>query len=53
MQFRLACCHAQTGEHELALEELHKALELSPGLRAKADDDALLEPLRGLDGWPG
>ncbi len=53
VQFRLACCHAQTGEYELALEELHRALELSPGLRAKADDDALLEPLRGVEGWPG
>lgn len=52
VQFRLACCHAQTGDHDRALEELRRAIELAPGLRSKAEGESLLEPLRGLDGWP-
>jgi len=47
VQFRLACCHVQAGEHDRALDELRRALELTPGLRSKAEGEPLLEPLRG------
>ncbi|MEK6252824.1 MAG: tetratricopeptide repeat protein [Actinomycetota bacterium] len=52
VQFRLACCHAQLGEHETALEELRRAIELSPGMRERATSEEHLAPLRGLEGWP-
>ena len=52
VQFRLACCHAQAGEHDRALGELRQAIESSPGLREKAAGDPLLEPLRDREDWP-
>lgn len=52
VQFRLACCHAQAGDHERALGELRRALETNPRMRGMADNDELLAPLRELEGWP-
>ena len=52
LQFRLACCHARLGEHDLALEELHRAIELNPGMRPRAEEERHLAPLRGLERWP-
>ena len=52
VQFRLACCHAQVGEHELALEELRRAIEINADMRERAGGEDLLAPLRELEGWP-
>ena len=52
VQFRLACCHAQLGDTELALQELQRAMELNPSIRERVITEDLLTPLRGLDGWP-
>lgn len=52
VQFRLACCHARLGQDDLALGELHRAIELSPGMRRRAEDEEHLASLRELDGWP-
>ena len=53
VQFRLACCHAEMGEHERALTELRRAIERRPELREQAESEEHLASLRGLDGWPG
>ncbi|MGK2955244.1 MAG: TPR end-of-group domain-containing protein [Solirubrobacterales bacterium] len=53
VQMRLACCHAQLGEDEIALTELRRALKTNPRMQAMAEDDELLAPLRDLPGWPG
>lgn len=53
VQLRLACCHAQLGQHDLALVELGRALEINPGMRGMAESDELLAPLRGRSDWPG
>ena len=52
LQFRLACCHARLGKHDLALTELRRAIEISPGMRERAAVEEHLAPLRDLDGWP-
>jgi hypothetical protein len=52
IRFRIACCLAQQGEHERALEELRAALETKPEMIEMAQSDELLAPLRELDGWP-
>jgi tetratricopeptide (TPR) repeat protein len=52
LQFRLACCHARLGEHELALEELRRAIEVNPKMREKAATAEDLASLRGLEDWP-
>lgn len=52
LQFRLACCHARLGEHELALEELRRSIEIDPKMRDRAASAEDLESLRGLEGWP-
>ena len=52
IQFRLACCHARLGEHELALEELRRAIEINPAMREQAASAEDLASLRGLDDWP-
>ena len=41
------------GEHERALEELRRAIESKPDMRAAAEKEEHLSSLRGLDGWPG
>ena len=51
VRFRLACCHAQLGEYELAMEELRQAIEGNPRMRGMAEDAELLAPLRELPGW--
>lgn len=51
LQFRLACCHARLGEHDLAFEELRRAIEINPGMRERAADAEDLASLRDLDGW--
>ncbi len=52
LQFRLACCHARLGEHDVAIKELRRAIEINPTMleRAAAEED--LSSLRGLDGSP-
>ena len=52
LQYRLACCHARLGRHELALDELARAIAINPNLRERAADDGNLVSLRGLPGWP-
>lgn len=52
VQFRLACCHAQLGEHALALQELRRAIERAPAMRERAAEEEALAPLRGLADWP-
>jgi tetratricopeptide (TPR) repeat protein len=52
VQFRLACCHARLGRHDVALRELRRAIEINPSMRERADDDEDLASLRGLAGWP-
>jgi hypothetical protein len=53
VQFRLACCLAQLGEHDRALSELRAALEINPRMRRMAEQEELLAPLRELPGWEG
>lgn len=52
LQYRLACCHARLGEHDLALEELRRAIELNPGMRERAAEEQHLASLRDLEQWP-
>ena len=52
LQFRLACCHARLGEHDLALKELRRAIEINPGMGQRAEDERHLAPLRELPQWP-
>ncbi len=52
VQFRLACLHARLGEHERALDEVRRAIELNGDYRARAESEDALAPLRSLDGWP-
>ncbi|HYF25982.1 MAG TPA: tetratricopeptide repeat protein [Baekduia sp.] len=51
--YHLARCHAQTGEHDRALDELRRAVADRPDLLAAAAEEEALAPLRGLEGWPG
>lgn len=53
LQFRLACCHARLGEHELAMDELRRAIEINPRMRARAAAEEDLASLRERDDWPG
>ena len=52
VQFRLACCHAQLGQLELALEGLGRAIEINPRMAGAAAGEEALGPLRGLEGSP-
>ena len=52
LQFRLACCHARLGEHDVAIKELRRAIEISPKMRERAAAEEDLSSLRGLDGSP-
>jgi mannose-6-phosphate isomerase-like protein (cupin superfamily) len=47
VRFRLACWHAQAGARGRALEELHRAIELDPGMRERALTEPYLESLAG------
>jgi len=51
VQFRLACCHARLGEHDLALRQLRRAIDVNPDIRERAEMEEHLAPLRDLDGW--
>ena len=51
VRYRLACCHAQTGDAELALEELTRAFEVAPGMRDRALAEEALAPLRDHPEW--
>lgn len=53
VRFRLACCHAQAGAEDTALEHLRRAIELDPDMRERAATEQLLEPLRRRDEFPG
>jgi len=52
LQFRLACCHARLGEHELAIKELRRAIEINPKMRERAAAEEDLASLHSLDDWP-
>ena len=52
LQFRLACCHARLGQHDVAINELHRAIELNPKMLERAATEEDLSSLRGLDGSP-
>jgi hypothetical protein len=52
VRYHLACCHARLGEHELAIEELRRAIETNPTMRERALSDEDLASLRNMDGWP-
>lgn len=51
LQFRLACCHARLGEHDLAFEELRRAIEINPEMRNRARGEEHLSSLRTLEAW--
>ncbi len=51
LRYRLACCHAQAGAPERALEELRGAIEANSEMRERATTDPQLEPLRQHAGW--
>ncbi|HUR83926.1 MAG TPA: tetratricopeptide repeat protein [Solirubrobacteraceae bacterium] len=52
VRFRLACCRAQAGDHDRAIEDLRQAIELSPAMGDRAAAENLLAPLRDRDDWP-
>jgi tetratricopeptide (TPR) repeat protein len=52
LQFRLACCHARLGEHDVAIKELRRAIEISPQMRERASAEEHLSSIRGLEGSP-
>lgn len=52
VRFRLACLRARAGEHERALDELRRAIEIRPEIAERAREEPDLEPLRTLPGWP-
>jgi tetratricopeptide (TPR) repeat protein len=41
-----ACLRAASGDHDAALEDLRRAIELHPEIRDWARDEAALEPIR-------
>ena len=51
VQFRLACCHAQMGELDQAMNELQHAVEAAPGIRDRVASEKLLSPLREHADW--
>ena len=51
IRFRLACCHAQAGAGDAAVEELRRAIELDPSMRERAATEEQLAPLHDLEGW--
>ena len=52
VRFRLACCLAQAGEDDEAVEELRAALATRPAMAEMAQRDELLAPLRDREDWP-
>jgi cupin domain len=51
VRYRLACCHAQAGAYDRALEELRLAIDLDSDMRERAATEELLVPLRESQGW--
>lgn len=51
VQFRLACCHARAGRHDLALNELARAIEINPDMRQRAEREEHLEALHSHPTW--
>jgi mannose-6-phosphate isomerase-like protein (cupin superfamily) len=52
VRYRLACCRARLGQHDVALAELGEAIEASPGMRERAQSEEAFASLRDLPGWP-
>jgi len=52
VQFRLACCYARLGRHDVALAQVRRAIEINPDFRGRVDEEEHLAPLRELPGWP-
>lgn len=52
VRFRIACCEAQLGESDRALEELQAAIEDKPRVADMAANDELIAPLRDHPRWP-
>lgn len=46
------CCHARLGRHEAALPELHRAIEINPDMRQRAEDEQHLASLGELPDRP-
>jgi tetratricopeptide (TPR) repeat protein len=52
VRYRLAWIHARAGEADRALDELERAIEISPALSERAREDPAFEGLRGHERWP-
>ena len=53
VDFLLACCYAQNGESDTALEHLRKAIEEDQSNRILARHDRDFDPVRETPGFPG
>jgi tetratricopeptide (TPR) repeat protein len=51
--YNVACAEVALGEHDAALEHLTRAVELEPGAREWAVEDAQLDPIRDDARFPG
>jgi mannose-6-phosphate isomerase-like protein (cupin superfamily) len=51
VQYRLACCHAEAGNHERALDAVRRSLAANPKMRERVEAEKHLASLRELDGW--
>ncbi len=52
VRYRLAWIYARAGDADRALDELVRAIEISPALRERASEDPAFELLRGNERWP-
>jgi hypothetical protein len=52
MQYNAACLYVLVGEHVRALEHLQRAIELDPGTREWARDEADFDPIRSDPAFP-
>lgn len=52
VRFRIACCLAQLGEGDRAIEELEAAIEANPRVAKMAASDDMIAPLRDHPSWP-
>ena len=51
VQFRLACCHARAGRHDLAMSKLARAIDINPDMRQRAEQEEHLEALHSHPAW--
>ena len=51
VRYRLACCYAQSGARDRALDELRRAIEIDSTMRDRAASDPQLASIREQDGW--